>query len=229
MNFNNKRVAVELRRKGFTYSEILEKVPVAKSTLSSWLHSVELSKKQSQRLSKKKLQSMLRGSLARRNQRLVLTKEIMAVAHNEVEQITERELWLMGVMLYWAEGSKSKEYRPSERVTFSNSDPSMIKLYLKWLINSLKVDPSDIKTEIYIHETRVGTFDVVRSHWSKITGFPLAKFGRIYLKKNKISTRRRNRGINYYGLLRIRVARSTNLNRKISGWIEGVCMQCGVV
>jgi len=45
--------AIELRKKGLSYSEILKCVPVAKSTLSLWLRSVGLSKKQRQRLTDK--------------------------------------------------------------------------------------------------------------------------------------------------------------------------------
>ena len=33
----------------------------------------------------------------------------------------------------------------------------------------------------------------------------------------------------YFGLLRIRVRKSTDLNRKISGWIEEICRKWGVV
>ena len=47
--------AVELRRKGLSYREILQHVPVAKSTLSLWLRTVGLSRPQTQRLTEKRL------------------------------------------------------------------------------------------------------------------------------------------------------------------------------
>ena len=40
-----KAKAIRLRRKGKSYNEILEKVPVAKSTLSRWLRDVSLAKR----------------------------------------------------------------------------------------------------------------------------------------------------------------------------------------
>ena len=40
-----KNLAIGLRKRGLTYSEIMAKVPVAKSTLSDWLHSVSLAKR----------------------------------------------------------------------------------------------------------------------------------------------------------------------------------------
>ena len=54
-----KERAIKLRREGLSYSEILQKIPVAKSTLSLWLRSIGLSKKQVQRLTEKKLLAIL--------------------------------------------------------------------------------------------------------------------------------------------------------------------------
>jgi len=44
--FKEKEKAIKLRKRGFSYSEILREIPVAKSTLSLWLRSVGLAKKQ---------------------------------------------------------------------------------------------------------------------------------------------------------------------------------------
>ena len=49
-----KSQAIAYRKQGFSYSEILSKVPVAKSTLSEWLKSVGLSKAQKHKLTEKK-------------------------------------------------------------------------------------------------------------------------------------------------------------------------------
>src|SRR3989344_1851838 len=101
--------AIELRRQGLSYSEVLKQVPVAKSTLSLWLQDVGLSKKQKQRLTEKKRQSALRGALSRKNWRIKSSKEIIEKAEREIGRLSERELWLIGIALYWAEGSKEKE------------------------------------------------------------------------------------------------------------------------
>ena len=41
-----KEKAIKFRKEGFFYSEILKKVPIAKSTLSLWLRSVGLTERQ---------------------------------------------------------------------------------------------------------------------------------------------------------------------------------------
>lgn len=224
-----KEKAINLRRQGLSYSEILREVPVAKSTLSLWLRSVNLSNPQKQRLTEKKLAGMQRGWIAKRNQRIDLTKKIKLNAKNEIKNISKKELWLVGIALYWAEGNKEKPHNISQGVAFSNSDPMMIRVFMKWLRKILKIPEDDIKYELYIHEnSKNKTIDSIQ-YWSEITGTSQNKFKYVYLKRNKINTKRKNTNENYYGLLRIRINKSTNLNRKISGWIEGVLENCGVV
>ncbi|MBI4993902.1 hypothetical protein HZC33_03045 [Candidatus Wolfebacteria bacterium] len=229
MKSNLKEKAINFRGNGFSYSEILKHIPVAKSTLSLWLKSVNLSKKQEQRLTEKKLASMRRGAIAKRNQRIEITQFIKNKAISEIKNISNRELWLIGISLYWAEGAKQKEHNVSQKVVFSNGDPLMIKLFLKWLKEILKIPDSDIFFEIYTHENLKNKNTQTIKYWSKITNSPKYKFDRIYYKTNKIRTKRKNTGIDYYGLLRICIKKSTNLNRKISGWIDGIVKNCGIV
>src|SRR3989338_6632524 len=124
-----KQKAIELRKKGKSYSEILKTIPVAKSTLCLWLKSVGLSKPQQQRLTEKRLQSAQRGGDSRRAQRITETKEILEKARREIGKITNRELLLIGAALYWAEGSKQKSHAVSTGILFTNSDPQMLILF----------------------------------------------------------------------------------------------------
>ena len=229
MKANLKVKAIELRGKGLTYSEILKEVPVAKSTLSLWLRSVGLSKRQKQRITKKKLDAGLRGAKTRKRQRLLITREIKEKAKQEIAYVNLEQLRLLGAALYWAEGTKEKEYNPSMGIIFSNSDLLMIKLFIQWLEKCLKVTRSRIYFELFIHRTHSKRLSEIIKNWAKNIGFLETKFDKIYYKKNKISTKRRNVGIQYFGLIRVRVKSSTNLNRKIAGWVEGICTQCGVV
>jgi len=45
---------------------------------------------------------------------------------------------------------------------------------------------------------------------------------RVYYKKGKINTIRKNIDNSYNGLIRIKVLKSTDLNRRIAGYIEGL-------
>ena len=218
-NFKNK--AIKLRKDGKSYSEILKYIPVAKSTLSLWLRSVDLSKRQKQNLTLKKLQAAWRGGEAKKRNRIERSKIIIDQAKMEIGKITDRDDWIAGLMLYWAEGSKQKETNISVPVKFSNSDPVMLIFFIMWLKKYLKVSDNELVFEMFIHENHKEKKDDFINYWSKILGYPVSKFDRIYYKKHILKTKRKNVGDNYHGQLAVMVKRSTNLNRKIIGWIEG--------
>jgi len=157
----------------------------------------------------------------------LLSEKIKNEAAKEVGKISKRELWLIGTALYWAEGTKQKENNPSQKVRFNNSDPRMIKLFLKWLTKICSIPLKDLNFEIYIHET--ANIEEAKKYWSNVLNLPITKFQKVRLKRHKIKTNRKNINKNYYGLLAISVKQSTNLNRKIMGWVEGICKNCGVV
>lgn len=211
--------ATTLRKQGLSYNEILRSVPVAKSTLSLWLRSLELASPQKQRLTEKKRLAQLKGGQIRHNQRIDRTETIRVNALNEIGEITKRELKLIGSALYWAEGSKQKKYRVSERVIFSNSDPNMVKLFLLWLKSICKIIESDIKYELYIHKN--SDVNKAKRFWLSFLDINHNRL-KTYFKRSNKQTQRKNVGNNYNGLIRIVVRKSTDLNRKINGWIEGI-------
>jgi len=222
-----KEKAIKLRKNGLSYSEILAKIPVAKSTLSLWLRSVGLSKRQKQRLTKKKLTAMKHGWETCHNKKVIITKEIIDKAKREIGKISKRELWLICIALYWGEGHKEKE--KSTQTELSNSDPLLIKIFLKWLLEICKISKDDIYFRIFLHDNSKNRLEIVKKYWSDVTGFSIENFQKVSWKKNKIKTKRTNIGENYFGLLRVTIKKSTNFNRKIQGWIKGVCEYCGVV
>jgi hypothetical protein len=217
-----KKQAIKLRKNGKSYSEILEDVPVAKSTLSRWLRDVGLSQSQEQRLTKKKKAAQRRGAEAVRQKRIEKTKRIKKNARDEIDDISERELWLIGTALYWAEGTKEKPYRTSVRVSFGNSEGEMIELFIKWLVDIVGVAKDEIDCGIYIHEEHKYRIEEVKKYWQEKTGLSQESFGYVYYKDHNPETNRKNTGEDYYGMLQVRVQKSTDLNRKITGWIEGV-------
>ncbi len=214
-----KQKAIALRKRGLSYNEILRKVPVAKSTLSLWLRDIGLAKQQKQRLTEKRRKAQTKAQQACRSKRIKITEEIKFLARKEVNGITKKDLWLIGIILYWAEGSKQKETNVSERVTLGNSDPNIIKIFLRWLNEVCKIDKKDIVVRLAIHET--SNKQKAKKYWSKITNIPASRFHKTLIKKHNIKTNRKFND-NYEGLLFVTVKKSTNLNRKIAGWIEGI-------
>lgn len=222
-----KEKAIVLRRKGLSYREILIKVPVAKSTLSLWLRDVKLSKRQKQRLTKKKLAAIKRGGIVLHQQRLIRTENIRKEACKYFlrKRLNCDTLWLTGVVLYWAEGTKEKPYAPGSGVIFNNSDARMIALFLRWLKEVIYMPDEMIKLDLYIH--RSGNVGRALNFWSEKIGVARNKI-RVYFKKHNSSSKRKNIEKKYNGLLRISVKRSSGLNRKIDTWIAELCKYWGV-
>ncbi len=223
--------AIKLRHSGLSYSEILNRIHVSKSTLSLWIRSIPLTDAQKKRFTLKRKRIIKVAHYKSKQERIERTKSIKTQAKLEIKSINDYELLLIGTMLYWAEGAKQKEYEVSQGVCFSNSDPFMIKIFLTWLKKCLKLSDDMIHFDIYVHENyrnpeKIG---IIIKHWSLVTGFSIDKFDKMYYKKHKLSTNRKNKNNNYFGLLRVKVRRSTDLNRKITGLIEGVYENCGVV
>ena len=220
---NEKVLALKLRSEGKTYNEILEVVPVAKSTLSLWLRSVGLSKPQKQRISLKKHAAQKRGGAIRKQDRINRTNKVVDLAKSDIGALTKRELLLIGAALYWAEGAKEKDYRPSVSMDFANSDPKMIKLYMKWLRTILNVENKYISMTVHVHKNRISELNKFNAFWLEVAGLPKSALNKTIVKNHKPKTLRKNTKDKYKGLVAIRVKRSTMMNRKVQGWIYGIC------
>ena len=218
-----KREALALRKQGLSYNEILQHVPVAKSTLSVWLKNIGLAKAQKQRLTEKRRIAQRKAQQACRDKRIVRETEIVVNARKEIGRISRRELWLIGSALYWAEGSKQKINLVSQKVSFNNSDPQMILLFNKWMKEICGRKQSEIAYSIYIHRT--GNAEEAKKFWSDLLD---TKIERVYFKKHHSKTNRKNTRNTYRGLLRVEIKKSTDLNRKIKGWNLGIIKGLGM-
>jgi len=172
-------------------------------------------------------QNWIYGAQAKRKQRIAKELKIRRKSISEIPKIKPKDLFYMGLMLYWAEGAKQRN-TTSQGVDFSNSDPRMCRLFIKWLQEILLIPKSDISLCIYIHVSQINRITDVQKYWSRISGFPVSVFNKTSFSKTVYPRRkkRQNKGV-YFGQLRIKVRKSTDLNRKIAGWVEGVCVQTG--
>lgn len=216
--------ALALRRSGAGYADILREVRVAKSTLWRWLKAEGLVETQPQRLTELRRAAQRKGAAAVRAKHLAETDAILERARRDVDRINVRELWLIGIALYWAEGTKQKPHNPTQRVVFTNSDPAMLRVFLRWITESCRIAAERLTFEICIHES--GDIDTAKKFWAMTLHIPAEQF-RIRFKRHRVSPHRRNIGRSYVGLVRIIVQRSAALNRAIRGWTEGIVQGIG--
>ena len=220
---SSKDFAIELRKGGYSYSEIKKFSPVPKSTLSYWFRDLKLSEPQLARLKKKRIEAAQKGSKTKTLKTAKAIEEIQKNSAKDVGKISKRELWLMGVVLYWRERLLNKNDSDLKKgVRFTSSDPNLIKLFIKWLIDVGGIKREEINFDIFISEDKKKMLNDFVEYWARVTDFPKSNFSRYYLQKVRARRPKRASKKSSHGLLRIRVKASSMLARQISGWVNGV-------
>ncbi|MEU6542650.1 hypothetical protein [Streptomyces sp. NPDC046859] len=211
--------ARELRLRGWTYDRIQLELGCSKSSISLWVRDLPKpdrtrTPQEAREISRKGWEAKLRI----RDEERRRTKE---AARQAVAALSARELFLVGVGLYWAEGTKDKPYDRREKVTFCNSDPGMIQVYLAWL-DLLGVERERLRFHVLIHENA----DVAgaEEYWAGLVGADRSAFHKTTLKKHNPKTVRKNVGDSYRGCLVIKVLRGAELYRRIEGSWYGIVL-----
>lgn len=171
--------AVAMRQAGKSYREIREVLGVSKSTLSLWLRAIPLTEEQQQVLVRRGPEATSARADANRELAARRRAAIQADARSQILQLCESELFVAGVVAYWAEGSKNKPWRFGQRVVFVNSDPGLIRLFVRWL-GLIGVEQDRLSFRLLIHES--ADVDASLDYWSRIVGAPTTSFGRTTMK-----------------------------------------------
>lgn len=210
-----KKRAIELRHTGLSINEIALDLGVAKSSVSVWVRDVELDSSQIQKLSNKKYEKEVieKRRLSRLKNEFAKRKIIIDKASGEVSKLSSKELWLVGVMLYWAEGGKTQR----GLVRFSNGDPEMIKIMMTFFRRVCHVSEKKFRGYIHIHPHL--DHKKAEKYWSSITRIPLKRFFKTYSKAN-ISSKNKKDSLPF-GVMDIYIC-DTNLFLRISGWAKGI-------
>ncbi|MBI2627110.1 MAG: hypothetical protein HYW77_02605 [Parcubacteria group bacterium] len=197
---------------------------VPKSTLSYWLKGIKLSDNQLLRLKRKRKEAAKKASQKKSASIAESIRIIQEAAGNDIKKISDRELWLMGIALYWRERYIQKNVNDLRKgVRFTSSDPYLIKLFLKWLQGIGGLKDEEISFDIFLKKSQKRSVEKVIDYWSQVTNSPKKYFSQIYFQKTARKKNQRNitKKVNF-GLLRIRVRASSMLARQISGWINGI-------
>lgn len=218
-----KNTAITLRKQGFSYSEIMKSLPIPKATLSYWFKKVKLSPEQVKRLEQKRAEAARTGTEKRKLQVAEAIEKIKKDSAEDIKKLSAKELWLMGIVLYWRErlaGDNDADLRKGVR--FTSSDPYLVKLFLKWLKEVGGLANHEIDFDIFLGNDKKNLAGQAASYWSQITDFPQTQFCHIYFQKTKLKKKKLVRSRTQFGLLRTRVKASSMLARQIAGWVQGL-------
>lgn len=174
--------SILLRQKGYSLKEISNELHISKSTASLWLKDVKISPEAQERLEKTGRSGTLRGLGTIQ----VRWQSIQKRIEKETENITREVLSsisldknyfkLLAALIFWCEGGK----RSKSQVRFINSDPALVQTFLLLFRKGFTINEEKLRAMLQLHEYHNET--VQRQFWSKITGIPIKRFSKSYIK-----------------------------------------------
>lgn len=214
--------ARELRKEGSSIKQIAQQLGVAKSSVSWWVRDITLTEIQIAILKKREIKGSERGRFKsaqiKKEKRVRYIEEFDKAGIQKIPKLNKKELFILGLGLYWAEGGKSIRNR---RVEFCNSDPGMIKFLMLWLTTCFGVSREDIRFVVGINQVHAAREAVVKKYWSEITEIPLDQFRKTSFKK-VLNTKVYDNFESHYGTLSVLVVKSTSLYFEIMGLIKAL-------
>jgi hypothetical protein len=164
-----------LRRQGWTYSEIMDVLPVVKGTLAGWCKWLSLSEEQVAAIKSRRPAGVRTGvPVDTQRKRRGEIERIREAARIEAKEMFSDPIWLAGVVLYWAEGCKSKN-----SLEMTNTDPRTLRFFLSWVRTYLDRD-AEFVLQLHLHE---GNDELEAKHfWRDATGLNNAVFYKTFIK-----------------------------------------------
>jgi hypothetical protein len=177
----DKQKAIVLRKKGYSYSQIKEKLGINKSTLSGWLYDMPLPEERIRELrdfSPKRIERYRNTMRVKRDEKNKIVYQKIA---QKIGNISDREFLISGLFLYWAEGSKTKKFS----IGLTNTNPAMLVLFIRWL-QFFDVPKSKLKIHLHLYSD----MDIKKqiNFWSKTLDLPISQFRKPYIKKTTLTS-----------------------------------------
>jgi len=217
--------AIEMRLEGESYGEIARTLDVSKGSLAVWFKYLKLPKK-TQKLLEEKMRIAREYNLFENNRRRtraiqIENREIRQSAATNIKSISKYELLLIGAALYWAEGWNRDTTGKGHGVCFANSNPDMVKLFLRFLREIIHVPEDKFRVDIHIYPN-INEKSAI-NFWSQVTNISKERF-RITQQISRASKGKRPKNSLPYGTLKLDVCARQNFF-KVKGWIDGLIQQ----
>jgi hypothetical protein len=214
--------AREMRKNGIAINRIAIILAVSKGSVSKWCEDISLTSEQISALHESNVRGGYRGRLlgaySNKQKKLKVLKDSKGWAAHILGNVSRRDLLISGISLYWAEGSKKGS---SSGFVFVNSDPSMIRLINVWLKEIFNVKKEELRPSVSINEIHRERIGRVIKFWADLLELPVSQFSSTSFIKSKQQKIYENYE-NYYGILRLRVSKGSNLKYKVLALIEAL-------
>lgn len=207
----------DLRRLGLSYGEIMDLIPVKKSTLATWCREVRLTDEQYEAIKKRNYGSRMGIPVDTNRKRRAQIVEIRAAARFDVPELMLDPLWVAGTVLYWAEGAKTRN-----RLSMNNTDPRALRLFIEWIRTFIAGD-AEFTMQLHLHE---GNDEAsAMGFWKAETGLFEANFHKTFIKP-KGTGHRTNRLA--HGVCTVRMRRPSDAWNMVMEWIDTLSEEFGL-
>lgn len=209
-----------LRKSGMSYSEIVARMAVPKSTLSDWFKDQKWSNDIAMESMSKARNSAAIRIVVLNTIRGARLKKIYEQARQDAlvdyDELKYHPLFISGIMAYWAHGDKTSKHH----VLMSSSDPQMIKIFRTFLENICGV--KNLKARLLLKNGL--DEQACKAYWVEKCGLKYEDFGKCTHIRSVFSGKKPKVRVNY-GVCKIGVS-SAYLKHKILKWIE---LHAGIV
>jgi hypothetical protein len=198
----------DMRRLGLSYGEIMELIPVKKSTLATWCRDVELTAEQ---IAAIKTRRAPEPGIPRNTNRRRLAEiaELRSIARGEAIHLVDDPFWVAGLILYWAEGAKTRNH-----VSVANSDPRVLRLFIRWV--RTYIDPGAVFS-MHMHLHAGNDEEGARDHWRAETGLRRANFHKTFIKPKGTGHRKNHLP---HGVCAVRLRKAADAWNIVMEWID---------
>jgi transposase-like protein len=155
------------QERGLSVKELARFLGVSKSSVSRWVRDIELTQAQSERLRQRMGHATAPGSSANAKKGLARRREAQAAG----TKLARRGdlLHACGCMLFWAEGSRSRN-----TIEFVNSDPAMLSFFVRFLRTCLEVPDTRIRIKCNLFVDHLERQHEVEQFWLDLLELPPA-------------------------------------------------------
>jgi len=206
----------DLRRLGLSYGEIMDLIPVKKSTVATWCREVRLSDEQMQAIRERpgSREGIPRDTSRKRRAEISLVR---IDALSQTPHLMTDPLWVAGAVLYWAEGAKTRNH-----LKMANADPRALRLFVLWIRTYLDPD-ADFSLQLHLHEGN--DEGKARSYWRAETGLTTANFHKTFIKPKGTGHRKNHLP---HGVCTVKVRRCADAWQRTMTWVELVAEHMGL-
>jgi hypothetical protein len=206
----------DLRRLGLSYGEIMDLIPVKKSTLATWCREVRLSDEQYAAIKERTYGSRVGIPVDTNWKRRDTINGIRRDAMTQAIVLVYEPLWTAGTALYWGEG-----YKTQSTLGMANAEPAALRLFMNWT-RCYHSEAAEFRARLNVHANN--DEPRARQWWERKLGLGPEDFTRSFVKPDGTGHRKNHLA---YGVCAVRMRRSADAFHRTIAWVEFLADRLG--